>query len=62
MCYHSTRVQLDNGIPIESWFDDRTDSELLKLQKFLETLIGVHDVRPCVRDKFQLYKLVSDAR
>lgn len=54
--------QLDNGIPIESWFDDRGDTELLKLTRFLETIIAAPDVRPYVRDKFKVHKLVADAR
>ena len=54
--------QLDNGIPIESWFDDRADTELLKLTRFLETIRLVSDVRPLVREKFRLHRLVHEAR
>jgi CTD small phosphatase-like protein 2 len=54
-------VQIDNGVPIESWFDDRTDTELLKLMRFLETIQHASDVRPALRDKFRVFKLVAEA-
>lgn len=59
---HAFGYQVDNGIPIESWFDDVHDTELLKLERFLRTLHGVDDVRTMVRSKFQTYKLIRDAQ
>lgn len=53
--------QVDNGIPIESWFDDRTDEELLMLLPFLESLVGVEDVRPLIAKKFNLQEKVAAA-
>ncbi|ONK71996.1 uncharacterized protein A4U43_C04F14570 [Asparagus officinalis] len=50
--------QLENGIPIESWFDDRNDQELLLLLPFLESLVGVDDVRPIIAKKFNLREKV----
>ena len=58
---HAFGYQIDNGIPIESWFDDRNDTELVKLETFLRTLIGKNDVRPIVRDKFKTFQLVRDS-
>ena len=51
--------QLDNGIPIESWFDDDNDRELLNLLPFLRTLKDCKDVRPLIRDTFRLTEFVQ---
>ena len=58
---HAFGYQLDNGIPIESWFDDKGDTELLKLSAFVHQLLGKDDVRPIVRDKFKVHRLVEEA-
>ncbi|TXG56055.1 hypothetical protein EZV62_017368 [Acer yangbiense] len=53
--------QVDNGIPIESWFDDRLDQELLLLLPFLESLVAVEDVRPLIARKFNLREKIAAA-
>lgn len=52
---------MDNGIPIESWFDDRSDNDLLSLLPFLESLVGVEDVRPIIASKFNLRDRIAAA-
>lgn len=52
---------MDNGIPIESWFEDRSDRELLSLLPFLESLVGVDDVRPLIAKKFNLREKIAAA-
>ena len=58
---HAFGYQIDNGIPIESWFDDPKDTELLKLDRFLNTLHGCKDVRKAVRTELETYRKVRDA-
>lgn len=61
VCFQAFGFQVDNGIPIESWFDDRSDQELLLLLPFLESLVGVDDVRPLIAKKFNLREKIAAA-
>jgi CTD small phosphatase-like protein 2 len=58
---HAFGYQVDNGIPIESWFDDKNDTELLKLERFLRSLHKSKDVRTVVRNMFRTYELVENS-
>ena len=58
---HAYGYDIDNGIPIESWFDDESDTELLKLIGFLRNVVDADDVRPIVREHFKSYELVKNA-
>ncbi|KAF7803215.1 CTD small phosphatase-like protein 2 isoform X1 [Senna tora] len=46
------RLQVNNGIPIKSWFDDPLDCALMSLLPFLESLADADDVRPIIAKKF----------
>jgi CTD small phosphatase-like protein 2 len=54
--------QLDNGIPILSWYESDDDRELYKIIPFLHYLNTVDDVRPAVRNRFQLFQKVEQNR
>eukprot|EP01035_Chromulina_nebulosa_P021864 gene21864-28303_t len=60
---HAYGYHIDNGIPIESWFDDSNDTELLKLIGFLKKIENnIDDVRPIVHEHFKTYQLVQQAK
>lgn len=53
--------QISNGIPIESWYDDKSDRELYKVMTFLETVESVVDVRPRIDEHYKLQEKIQKA-
>jgi len=51
--------QYDNGIPILSYFDSKTDKELLRLLPLLRRLAIADDVRPILRNYYKLWKRIE---
>jgi hypothetical protein len=56
-------MQVANGIPIESWYDDPEDNELMQLLPFLEDIShsSVTDVRPAITSRYNLPAKVQEA-
>eukprot|EP00741_Cyanophora_paradoxa_P013241 tig00000178_g12790.t1 len=48
--------QLDNGIPIRSYYGEEQDDSLLRLLPLLREIAAADDVRPIIRREFPLYK------
>ena len=51
---YSFAFQLDNGVPIVSYYNDKKDEEMLHLQFYLECLKDSDDVRDKNKEAFQL--------
>ena len=53
----SFAFQIDNGVPIIPFYDDKADEELLHLIYYLNCLAKADDVRVQNRQAFELYRL-----
>ena len=58
---YSFAYQIDNGIPIISYYDDPRDEELVHLIGYLQIVAESDDVRCNNREAFELYKLGDGA-
>mmetsp|Transcript_4522 Transcript_4522/g.12620 ORF Transcript_4522/g.12620 Transcript_4522/m.12620 type:complete len:419 (-) Transcript_4522:128-1384(-) len=58
---HAFGYNIENGIPIESWYDDQQDQELQHLLAFLDDLAKMDDVRPAISSTFQTHELIQVA-
>lgn len=59
---HAFLYQLNNGVPIVSFYDSSDDRELMKLLPFLESLVDVEDVRTPIKDKYKLHQVIQELR
>ena len=57
---YSFAYQLDNGVPIISWYDDPADMELKHLIAYMKILAVAEDVREVNRRTFSLHTFHSD--
>jgi CTD small phosphatase-like protein 2 len=54
---YSYYFQLDNGIPIIPFYNNRKDCELLNLEHFLiDQVLPCSDVRTVLRERFHLHR------
>lgn len=56
---HSFGFQIDNGIPVLGWTEDKNDIELKELTDYLIQAAFVDDLRVHNRSKLQLHKLLE---
>jgi CTD small phosphatase-like protein 2 len=56
---YSFCFQIDNGIPIIPYYSGNTDYELCTLERYIQSLATVNDVREVNRDTFRLDRYIS---
>ncbi|CAD8066789.1 unnamed protein product [Paramecium primaurelia] len=56
---YSYAWQIENGIPILPFYDNKDDRELIDLEKYLKNMIGVSDIREYNRNNLKLHLFVD---
>lgn len=56
---YSFAFNIDNGIPIIPYYDDKQDEEMLHLMQYLISLAQGNDIREQNRSAFELYRLAK---
>ena len=56
---YSFQSNVDNGIPIINFFDNKQDTELRELLGYLKSLYDVPDVRTVNRNYFKFHKSMN---
>ena len=59
---HSFGLQIDNGIPILEFIDNKRDTELQFLEKYLDELYEADDIRAFNRERLRLIDISSKKR
>jgi CTD small phosphatase-like protein 2 len=59
-CAFCFGYQVENGIPIIAWTDDKFDRELYNLTHYIRQLATVEDVRLLNRETFKLESFFDD--
>jgi hypothetical protein len=57
---HSFALQIENGYPILSYYDDQEDRELVVLTQYLLTLSKLDDVRPMLDQSFYMRRFLKE--
>jgi CTD small phosphatase-like protein 2 len=57
---YSFAYQIDNGVPIISWYSDLNDKELFNLIEYLGALSTFQDIRVANRRMFHLHTFYND--
>jgi hypothetical protein len=54
---HSFGFQINNGIPMLPFYDDKEDREMIYITHYLQSLYAEYDVRPKIRNTFWINRL-----